>query len=51
MEFLRIKLTHQSVRTQSYRSCPINFSQDVLSESRPFLSGQHDGPIVLDKND
>ena len=34
MDSSGVKVTHQSARTQSYKSGPINFSQDVLSESR-----------------
>ena len=50
MDSSGVKVTHQSARTQSYKSGHINFSLDVLSESSPFSSGQHDGPIVFDKN-
>ena len=35
MDSSGVKVTHQSARTQSYKSGPINFSQDVLSESSP----------------
>ena len=45
------KVRYQSARTQSYKSGPINFSQDVLSESSPFSSGQYNGPVVFDKNE
>ena len=45
-----VKVIHQSARTQSYKSGPINFSQDVLSESSPFSTGQHDDSIVFDEN-
>ena len=50
MDSSRVKVTHQSIRTQTCKSGPINFSQDVPSESSPLSSGQHDGPIVLDEN-
>ena len=40
MDSSGVKVTHQSARTQSYKFGPINFSQDVLSESSPFSSGQ-----------
>ena len=33
-----------------YKSGPINFSQDVLSESSLFSSGQHNSSIVFDEN-
>ena len=35
MDSLRVMVTHQSVRTQSYKSSPINFPQDFPSESSP----------------
>ena len=46
----KVKVTYQSARTQSYKSGPINFSQDVLSESRPLSAGQHEGPVIFDEN-
>ena len=46
----RVKVTQQWARTQSYKSGPINFSQDVLSGCSPFSSGLHDDSIVFDEN-
>ena len=34
MDSSGVKVTYQPARTQSYKSGPINFSQDVLSESK-----------------
>ena len=45
-----VKVTHHCAKTQSYKSGPINFSQDVLSECSPFSSRQHHGCIVFDGN-
>ena len=50
MDSSGVKVTYQSARTQSYKSGPINFSQDVLSEGSPLSSGQHNGSTVFDKN-
>ena len=50
MNSSEVRATHQSARTQSYKSGPINFSKHVFSESSPFSSGQHNGSIVFDKN-
>ena len=50
MDSSEVKVTHQPARTQSYKSGPINFSQDVLSEGSPLSSGQHNGSTVFDKN-
>ena len=36
MDSSRVMVTHQSARTQSYKSSPINFPQDFPSESSPF---------------
>ena len=36
MDSSGVKVTHQSARTQSYKSSPINFSPDVLSKSGSF---------------
>ena len=41
MDPSRVKVTNQSIRTQSYKFGFINFSQNILSESSLFLSGQH----------
>ena len=35
MDSSGVKVTHQSARTQRYKSGPVNFSQGVLSESSP----------------
>ena len=35
MDSSRVMVTHQSARTQSYKSSPINFPQDFPSESSP----------------
>ena len=43
--------THQSAGAQSYKFCPINFSQNIFSESGSLSSGQHDDSIVFDENE
>ena len=50
MDSSGVKVTHQSARNQSYKSGLNNFSQDFLSESTPFSSGQHNDSLVFDKN-
>ena len=50
MDSSGVKVTHQSARTQSYISDPINFSKDVLFESSAFSSGQHNSSIIYDDN-
>ena len=50
MDSSGVKVTRQSARTQSSKSGPINFSQDVRSESSPFSGGQHSSSIASDEN-
>ena len=50
MDSSGVKVTHQSARTQSYKSGSNNFSQDVHSESSPFSSGHPNASLVFDEN-